>query len=62
MAFVSVPPFFGNIVYNLSNVVFYTELNAKLPIYSKMKVKGYMYPQMKKPVGMLINRVTNSNK
>jgi hypothetical protein len=26
--------FFGNIVYNLSNFVFYTELNARLPIYS----------------------------
>ena len=34
MAFVSVPPFFCNIVYNLSNFVFYTELNARLPIYS----------------------------
>ena len=34
MAFVSVPPFFGNIVYNLSTFVFYTELNARLPIYS----------------------------
>ena len=33
-AFVSVPPFFCNIVYNLSNFVFYTELNARLPIYS----------------------------
>ena len=27
-------PFFCNIVYNLSNFVFYTELNARLPIYS----------------------------
>ena len=26
--------FFCNIVYNLSNFVFYTELNARLPIYS----------------------------
>ena len=34
MAFVSVPPFFCNIVKNLSNFVFYTELNARLPIYS----------------------------
>jgi hypothetical protein len=34
MAFVSVPPFFCNIVYNLSNFVFYTELNAILPIYN----------------------------
>jgi hypothetical protein len=32
MAFVSVPPFFCNIVYNLSHLVFYTELNARLPI------------------------------
>ena len=32
---VSVPPFFCNIVYNLSNFVFYTELNARLPIYSQ---------------------------
>ena len=30
----SVPPFFCNIVYSLSNFVFYTELNARLPIYS----------------------------
>jgi hypothetical protein len=29
-----VPPLFCNIVYNLSNFVFYTELNARLPIYS----------------------------
>ena len=35
MAFVSVPPFFCNIVYNLSNFVFYTELNARLPIYGQ---------------------------
>ena len=34
MAFVSVPPFFCNIVYNLSNFVCYTELNARFPIYS----------------------------
>ena len=35
MVFVSVPPFFFcNVVYNLSNFVFYTELNARLPIYS----------------------------
>ena len=27
-------PFFCNIVYNLSNFVFYTELNARLPIWS----------------------------
>ena len=26
--------FFCNVVYNLSNFVFYTELNARLPIYS----------------------------
>ena len=32
--FFPVPPFFCNIVYNLSNFVFYTELNARLPIYS----------------------------
>ena len=35
MAFVSVPPIFYNIVYNLSNFVFYTELNARLPIYEQ---------------------------
>jgi hypothetical protein len=29
---VSVPPFFCNIVYNLSHFVFYTELKARLPI------------------------------
>ena len=28
------PTIFCNIVYNLSNFVFYTELNAKLPIYN----------------------------
>jgi hypothetical protein len=28
------PPFFCNIVYNLSNFVFYAELNARLPKYS----------------------------
>ena len=33
MGFVSVPSFFCNIVYNLSNFFFfYTELNARLPI------------------------------
>jgi hypothetical protein len=37
MAFVSVPPFFCNIVYNLSNFVFYTELNARLPIVMIIK-------------------------
>jgi hypothetical protein len=26
--------FFCNVIYNLSNFVFYTELNARLPIYS----------------------------
>jgi hypothetical protein len=51
MAFVSVPPFFCNIVYNLSN--FGTPKNLDVP--PKMKVKGYMYPQMKKPVGMLVS-------
>jgi hypothetical protein len=33
----SVPPFFCNIVYNLSNFVFYTELNARLPIVMIIK-------------------------
>jgi hypothetical protein len=37
MAFVSVPPFFCNIVYNLSNFAFYTELNARLPIIMIIK-------------------------
>ena len=37
MAFVSVPPFFCNIVYNLSNFVFYTELNARLHIVMIIK-------------------------
>ena len=37
MAFVSVPPFFCNIVYNLSHFVFYTELNARLPIIMNIK-------------------------
>ena len=36
-AFVSVPPFFCNIVYNLSHFVFYTELNARLPIIMIIK-------------------------
>jgi uncharacterized membrane protein (UPF0127 family) len=32
-----------------------------LDVPPKMKVKGYMYPQMKKPVGMLfINNLTDS--
>ena len=29
-----------------------------LDVPPKMKVKGYMYPQMKKPVGMLLNNKT----
>ena len=37
MGFVSVPPFFCNIVYNLSSFVFYTELNARLPIVMIIK-------------------------
>ena len=37
MGFVSVPPFFCNIVYKLSNFVFYTELNARLPIVMIIK-------------------------
>jgi hypothetical protein len=74
MAFVSVPPFFCNIVYNLSNFVFYTELNGVkkmqfiffVPPNEELegtlhpkkfggtpKNEGYMYPQMKKPMGML---------
>ena len=32
----------------------------KLDVPSKMKVKGYMYPQMKKPVGMLLLFNANS--
>ena len=30
------------------------ELEGTLDVPPKMKVKGYMYPQMKKPVGMLL--------
>ena len=37
MAFVSFPPFFCNIVYNLSNFAFYTELNVRLPIVMIIK-------------------------
>ena len=31
--------FFGNIVYNLSNFVFHTELNARLPIFTGFEPK-----------------------
>jgi hypothetical protein len=37
-------------------LIFYVPSNEELEIAPpKMKVKGYMYPQMKKPVGMLTN-------
>jgi hypothetical protein len=57
--------FFCNVIYNLSNLFFiqnlmqdylYIVMNIKQLNSPKMKVKGYMYPQMKKPVGMLLNR------
>ena len=36
-------------------LIFYVPPNEELEIAPpKMKVKGYMYPQMKKPVGMLM--------
>ena len=31
----------------------YKKQHGARPCVEKMKVKGYMYPQMKKPVGML---------
>ena len=38
-------------------LIFFVPPNEELEIAPpKMKVKGYMYPQMKKPVGMLYNR------
>jgi uncharacterized membrane protein (UPF0127 family) len=36
------------------------ELEGTLDVPPKMKVKGYMYPQMKKPVGMLLLFNANS--
>jgi hypothetical protein len=39
-------------------LIFFVPPNEELEIAPpKMKVKGYMYPQMKKPVGMLIMSV-----
>ena len=36
-------------------LIFFVPPNEELEIAPpKMKVKGYMYPQMKKPVGMLL--------
>jgi hypothetical protein len=36
-------------------LIFFVPPNEELEIaLPKMKVKGYMYPQMKKPVGMLM--------
>jgi hypothetical protein len=56
MAFVSVPPFFCNIVYNLSNFVFYTELNAKLHIqYNLVKLPPSVQPDFGVITSLAIN-------
>jgi hypothetical protein len=42
------------------NAVHLLCIPKKLDVPSKMKVKGYMYPLMKKPVGMLLLFNANS--